>query len=182
MTTAHDALIDAFDRVAETVPQVVDGLSVQDLLHRPRPDANSIGWLIWHLARVEDDHLAGVAAVVEGSGTGTAGAGGTSQVWLADGWARRFGLPYPEDAIGYGQTSDEVGRFTISDPQLLIGYYAAVHQRTVEILKPLSDNDFDAIVDDSWDPPVTLATRVVSVVNDVTQHIGQAAYVKGLLG
>ena len=36
-------------------------------------------------------------------------------------------------------------------------------------------------VDQSWDPPVTLAVRLVSVVNDITQHAGQAAYAAGII-
>ena len=58
----------------------MDGLSDDDLAWRPDPEANSIAWLVWHLTRIEDDHVAGVA--------------GTTQVWDDDGWADRFGLPF----------------------------------------------------------------------------------------
>jgi len=122
--------------------------------------------LIWHLARVQDDHIAGVA--------------GTEQAWVADGWNDRFGLPFDAGAIGYGQSSDEVGRVQIDDPQLLIDYFDAVHARTLDYVAGLTDADLDRVVDTRWDPPVTLGVRLISVIEDDLQHVGQAAYVKGV--
>ncbi|HEX2704303.1 MAG TPA: DUF664 domain-containing protein [Candidatus Lustribacter sp.] len=162
-----DLLADAFGRVQECVADVVAGLSAEDLAYQPDPAANSIGWLIWHLARVEDDHIAGIA--------------GSEQVWARDGWAGRFALPYPVTTIGYGHSAADVAAFRVVGPGLLAGYYDAVHARTLEVLRGLPDAGFDRIVDERWDPPVTAAVRLVSVVNDVTQHAGQAAYVRGLL-
>ncbi|HET6563461.1 MAG TPA: DinB family protein [Marmoricola sp.] len=167
MTTAKEILQDAFDRVHELVPEAVEGLTAEELLWRPDADANHVAWLVWHLSRVQDDHLAGVGEV--------------EQAWTAQGWATRFGLPYPDDALGYGQSSDEVGAFVLSDPGLLTGYHEAVHAMTSSVLDELSDRDFERIVDERWDPPVTVAVRLVSVVNDISQHAGQAAYLRGLV-
>lgn len=162
-----DLLVDAFDRVAQSVPQVVDDLSPEQLTHQPSADANSVAWLVWHLARVEDDHLTGIA--------------GGEQVWLSQGWEQRFGLPFDAHDIGYGQTVEQV-RAVVVPAELLTGYYAAVHERTVAILRSMDAADLDRVVDRYWDPPVTAGVRLVSVINDVTQHVGQAAYVRGLLG
>ena len=166
MTTATDVLVDAFTRVHDDLPGILDGLAPADLLWRPDADANSIGWLVWHLTRVQDDHLAGVTD--------------RDQVWTADGWADRFALPYDVHAHGWGQSSDEVGAFSVDDAAVLVGYHDAVHHRTLEILASLGDADYARVVDERWDPPVTAAVRLVSVVNDISQHLGQAAYVDGL--
>lgn len=163
---SQEILLDAFGRVHELVPAILSGLTVEDVLWRPDPAANSIGWLIWHLARVEDDHLAGVAD--------------REQVWTARGWAGLFGLPYPERAVGFGQTADDVAAFTVAEPGLLRDYYDDVHAQTVDVVTALTEAGFDAIVDRRWTPPVTAAVRLVSVLNDVTQHVGQAGYVRGL--
>ncbi|TXH39851.1 MAG: DUF664 domain-containing protein [Actinobacteria bacterium] len=167
-------LADGFDRVAGALPSAVDSLEPASILWRPSPAANSIGWLLWHLARVEDDHLTGVAAATGVDVTG-------AQVWLSEGWSDRFGLPYPERSIGYGQTAQEVGAFDVADADLLLGYYAAVHRRTREILASLSEAHLAAVVDERWDPPVTAAVRLVSVLNDITAHYGQVAYLRGLV-
>ena len=165
MTSAQEILRDAFDRVHELVPSAVEGLTTDELLWRPDADANHIAWLVWHLSRVQDDHLAGVGEV--------------EQAWSS--WASRLALPYPDDAIGYGQSSGDVGAFVLADPELLTGYHEAVHELTRSVVDGLSDDDLDRVVDDRWDPPVTAAVRLVSVVNDIGQHVGQAAYVRGLV-
>ena len=166
MATANEVLVDGFDRVKETVHQAVEGLDEDRLAHRPDADANSLAWLVWHLARVQDDHIADVA--------------GSEQLWTVGGWVERFGLPFEVGAIGYGQSSEEVGQVK-AGAELLTAYYDAVHGATVDYLRTLRDDDYPRVVDDRWDPPVTLAVRLVSVLNDTTQHAGQAAYVRGLL-
>lgn len=162
-------LLDAFGRVHEELPQIVDRLSPADLQWRPDPDANSIGWLLWHLSRVQDDHLAALSSALGRP---------REQEWQD--WRGRFALPYGDD-IGYGHTSAQVGEFHLEDPQLLVSYHDAVHAMTTRVLDALSESDYEQIVDDSWDPPVTAAARLVSVVNDTTAHCGQAAYLAGML-
>ena len=167
MTTGADLLVDAFDRVQEAVHEAVSGLSVEELHARLDPDANTIAWLIWHLTRVQDDHVADVAD--------------KEQVWLRDGWAERFDLPLDPTAIGYGHTSDEVAAVRVGDPKLLLDYHDGVHRQTIDYIKGLSDEDYDRIVDHSWDPAVTLGVRLVSVLGDTMMHVGQAQYVRGIL-
>jgi uncharacterized damage-inducible protein DinB len=167
VTTTAELLVDGFSRVQGLVHRVADGLSEDALTARLDADANSIGWLIWHLTRVQDDHVAEVA--------------GREQVWTADGWAARFALPFEDDAIGYGQSSQEVGQVRGVSAELLAGYHDAVHEASVAYLQQLRDDDLDRVVDRSWDPPVTLAVRLMSVISDDLQHVGQAAFVRGVL-
>lgn len=167
MASTRDLLIDAVDRIRDSTGRVVDGLSEVELTFRPTPDANSIAWLVWHLTRVQDDHVADAA--------------GSEQVWTTGGFAGRFGLPFDDEATGYGMSPDEVGAVAGVAAADLVAYHSAVHDRTVAYLGGLTDSDLDRVVDEDWDPPVTLAVRLVSVVSDDLQHVGQAAYVRGLL-
>ncbi|GGU45909.1 mycothiol transferase [Nocardioides albus] len=160
-------LADGFDRTAESLPEIVHGLSTDDLLWRPYDGANSIAWTLWHTARMEDAQIAPLA--------------GADEVWMRDGWVERFALPYEPGAMGYGQSAEEVAAFRLEDPTLLTGYYQAVHRATTELVDGLSEDDLARVIDEGWDPPVTAAVRLVSVVDDAARHIGQAAYVKGLL-
>jgi hypothetical protein len=148
------------------MPDLVAGLTVDDLAWRPDPEANSIAWLVWHLTRIEDDHVADVA--------------GEEQAWTAEGWADRFGLPFAPGEHGYGMTSADVDQVRVSG-DLLAGYYDAVAARTAAFVITLEPDDLDRVVDERWDPPVTLGVRLVSVVNEVNAHLGQAQYVRGLL-
>lgn len=165
-TTAADILRDAFGRVAEELPQLLRDLPAEVVLWRPDPDANSIGWLAWHLTRVQDDHLAGV--------------GQRDQVWTSQGFAERFALPYAVDSHGFGQSSAEVGAFHVSDTELLLAYHHAVHAMTLEVLATLDDTAYRRIVDARFTPPVTATVRLVSVIGDTTAHLGQIGYLKGL--
>ncbi|MGH8980509.1 MAG: mycothiol transferase [Acidimicrobiales bacterium] len=166
MTTASQLLVDGYGRVHEEVLAVLDGLSSAQLAFRVDDTANPIGWLVWHLTRVQDDHLAEAA--------------GVQQRWTEAGWVDRFGLPFEPDATGYGQGRTDVGRVAV-DASLLAGYHEAVYGATTEFLRRLSDADFDRVVDTRWDPPVTLGVRFVSVLSDDLQHVGQAAYVRGII-
>ena len=165
--TARDLLLDGFGRIRDGVPEVVDGLTVEELLWRPDPQANHIAWLVWHLARQQDDQVAHLAD--------------ERSAWLGDGWVERFGLPYARDAHGWSMSSADVGRFTVSDPGLFAGYHAAVHERTVALVEELDAAAYARIIDRSWDPPVTVGVRIVSVLEDAAKHLGQAEYVRGLL-
>jgi len=162
--TSAELLTDAFGRVQETVHEAVDGLSAAQLAARLDDDANSIAWLCWHLARVQDDHVAD--------------AFGVEQVW--PGFVDRFGLPFRPGATGYGHDSRQVALVRVSG-DLLTGYQDAVHAQTVALVSGLIDADLSRVVDERWDPPVTLGVRLVSVISDCLQHAGQAAFVRGIL-
>src|SRR5262249_1141912 len=149
------------------VHQCVDNLGPEELGYRPDGAANSIAWLIWHLTRIQDDHVADVA--------------GTEQVWLADGWADRFDLPLLPTATRSGQGSGGAAAVQVKSGEPLTGYHDAVYRRTLRYLPGLTDQDLDRVVDTSWDPLVTLGVRLISVVSDDLQHVGQAAYLRGLL-
>jgi len=165
--TAHDLLVDGFGRIEEGVPAVVDGLSVDELLWRPDPEANHVAWLVWHLARQQDDQVAHLADA--------------RSAWLEDGWVDRFGLPYAPQVHGWSMSSDDVGAFTVADPGLFAAYQAAVHARTVALLDGLDADRYAEVVDARWDPPVTVGVRIVSVLDDAAKHLGQAEYVRGLV-
>ena len=161
-----DVLVDAFERVRDSVHPAANGLTPEELTYRPGAESNSIAWLVWHLTRIQDDHIAGVD---DGR-----------QLWIADGWAERFGLPFPLSDTGYGHDSEAVG-LVVAESRLLLDYYEAVHQRTLGFVRSLAEDDLDRVVDEHWDPPVTLQVRLVSVIADDLQHAGQAAYVRGIL-
>ena len=165
LAAVRELLRDAFTRQIEHVETLTDGLTDEVALYRPTPNANSIAWLIWHSARQHDVQLADIA--------------GTEQVWLRDGWVDRFGLDLPRDDTGYGHGAQEVGRVRAS-ADLLAGYAHAVHKATLAYLASVTADEVSRIVDERWDPPVTAGVRLVSIIDDSAQHLGQAAYIRGI--
>jgi uncharacterized damage-inducible protein DinB len=164
--TSAELLVDMFERIREDVHGAVRGLTPEQLALRIDDDANSIAWLVWHLTRIQDDHVAAAAHV--------------EQVWTGAGWIERFGLPFEPWATGYAHSSADVAAVTVDSRDLLLDYHDAVHAQTIRFVEGITDADLDRIVDESWDPPVTLGVRLVSVVNDNTEHAGQAAFVRGI--
>ena len=156
-------LTDSFARIRELVVEVTEDLSPGALTYQPDPEANSVGWLLWHLSRVQDDHLAGLA--------------GVDQVWPA--WRQRFALPFDDFATGYGQDPADVAAVRVG-AELLAGYHADVSELTQRYVDGLTTDELERVVDRRWDPPVTVAVRLVSVIGDCLQHLGQAAYLRGL--
>lgn len=163
---SSDFLVNTFATIRDLVDATVEGLDAGTLGYRPDPDANSIGWLVWHLTRVQDDHVAGVA--------------GTQQCYTSAGFAERFALPFDAGDIGYGHSSEEVGKVRVEGPDLLVEYHHTVAGAALAYVATLGDDDLDRIVDRSYDPPVTAGVRLQSVASDCLQHIGQAGYVRGL--
>ena len=164
---SRELLLNAFDNIEGAVRGALDGIDPDLLTARMDPGANTIAWLVWHLTRIQDDHVAEVA--------------GLPQAYVDAGWADRFGLPFAVGATGYGFSSADVAATRITDPGLLLGYHAEVHRWTAAFVSGLSAGDLDRIVDERWDPPVTLGVRLVSVVSDDLQHAGQAAFLRGIL-
>ncbi len=165
MNTA-DVLRDSFQRVRDQLSVVFDGLSEEQLAYRPHEDANSIAWLAWHLTRVHDDHMSEIA--------------GEQQAWVADGWAQRFSMEPDPHNQGTGHGPAEVAAIR-PDSRLLLGYQDAVLAHTFEYLGAITPEELDRVIDTRWDPPVTVGVRIVSVINDSTEHAGQTVYLRGLV-
>lgn len=161
-----DVLVDAFERIRDAVHPAVNGLTALQLGFRIDGESNSVAWLVWHLTRIQDDHVAGLRA--------------GEQAWTAEGWFERFALPLDPSDTGYGHGPDDVAKVT-GEAALLLDYFEAVHEQTVAYLRTLSDANLTEVIDRSWDPPVTIGTRLVSVIADDLQHVGQAAYLRGVI-
>ncbi len=163
----NEVMAEAFGRLPGLVRSVVEGLTPEQLRWSPSPGANPIGWLVWHITRVQDHHVAELL--------------GQEQLWVSGGWAGRFGLAADPSNTGFGHSPAQAAEVRPDSAQVLVDYYDAVAARTGGFLRGLKPDDLDRIVDERWDPPVSLGVRLVSIVNDDTQHVGQAAYVRGLL-
>lgn len=161
----RDMTVDHFERIKQHVAEVTGGLSDAVAFWRPDAKANSVCWLVWHLARVQDSHVADLL--------------GREQVWTAGGWDARCNLPLNNESIGFGHSADDVGQVRLS-AAVLTGYQADVHDMCLGYADTLTADGLTRIVDDNWDPPVTASARLVSLLGDCLQHAGQAAYVRGM--
>lgn len=160
-------LLELYGRIPPLAEAAMERLAPARLVERPAPGTNTIAWLIWHLTRVQDHHLSELMDA--------------PQIWVADGWAASLGLAPDPDNTGYGHSVEEVESVRPDGPDALLGYLHEVDRRTRPFLAAQTPADLERIVDRRWDPPVTMGVRLVSVADDCLQHVGQAAYARGIL-
>lgn len=160
-------LAELYGRIPPLAGRAVAGLDRELLVTSPAEGANTIAWLVWHSARVQDSHIAEID--------------GRPQLWEGAGWAARFGLDPDPSNTGWGHTAEQMSAVRPDGPEVLLEYLAATQARSCALIGGLADDDLDRIVDRRWDPPVSLGVRLVSVADDCLQHVGQAAYVRGVL-
>lgn len=162
---AIEILIDLARRPQHSAEALSDVLTPELVNAHPHHD-NSIAWLLWHAAREIDEQLAELT--------------GEDTVWVSEGYSERFGLNLEPAELGYGHTPEQARAIVVEDPSLLLEHLAAVTDKQVAYLSQLAESDLGNIVDEQWDPPVTLAVRLVSMSSDAAEHVGQAAYIAGM--
>ena len=160
-------LLDLYGRTPPLAREAVEGLDADQLIWAPGPGSNTIGWLLWHTGRVLDSEFAELM--------------GGEQLWTTGDWARHFGLDADPADTGYGHTAEQVAGVRPDGTEPLLAYLEAAHARACGYIEGLGPDDLERIVDRSWDPPVTLGVRLVSLADVLEAVVGQAAYLKGLL-
>ena len=158
-------IIDIYVRISQVLDRALEGLTQDDLNQQPNPDSNSMGWLAWHLTRVQDRAIADLA--------------GEEQLWIKDEWHSRFIRPADPQDVGVGHNSEDLAAFISPDAQTLLAYHHAVLERSKHYINNLSQTDLDRELDHPRYPRVGL--RLLAIISDNLQHAGQVAYVRGLL-
>ena len=165
-------LADGLDRSRERFDRALDGVTLEQANARPAsglaPRIDSLTWLAWHTAREIDLQVSALA--------------GTEPLWTGAGFSARFALPLPDDTEDWRHTPEQAALVRVNDLALLTDYLDAACALAHEYLDGLEAAALDEVVDRSWDPPVTRAARLVSIIDDAAQHSGQAVYARRLLG
>lgn len=162
-------LIETYKRLSKEYEDILDGLTPEDLHKRPAPDANTIGWLLWHTARSLDRTIGDVII--------------GEQLWTRDKWYEKFGRKPDPNETGWGHSFEEAGKFRVPDINMLIDYQRAVVEVSVDYLGRLTEKELDRECPLSTHPGAKMPAdgRIIGNINDCFQHVGQAAYVRGLL-
>ena len=170
--TTLEMLIDVLFRSRERFDRAFDGVTLEQANTRPAPDLapriDSLTWLAWHTAREIDLQISLMA--------------GQEFVWFTGGHRERFALPLPDDTEDWRHTPEQAAQVVVGDLSILFAYLDDAYTLATTYLRSLTPEGLDDIVDESWDPPVTRAVRLASVIDDAAQHSGQAVYTRRLLG
>ena len=172
-TTPWPALLTAsLDRSRERFDRALDGVTIKQANTQPAPQTapriDSLTWLVWHTAREIDLQVSALA--------------GTDALWTSAGFSRRFALPLPDDTEDWRHAPEQAALVRVSDLAVLTDYLDAAYALIRDYLTGLDPASLDEVIDHSWQPPVTRASRLASIIDDAAQHSGQAVYSRRLLG
>ena len=163
--TLNEFIEDAFNVEHEFLMEAVQDLTPEELRWRPGPEANPIGWMLWHMIRVEDMWF---QFFIQRQ----------LEIWERDGWHEKFGLPTRDN--GFGHTPEQVAQFPDLDLAELLRYGEAVRAGTFEYLRGLTPEDFE-VAPREQRPEMSVGAIFRQVVGEVYQHQGHISYLKGLL-
>lgn len=167
--TLNQFIEDSLNREQQLLQEVVSDIIPEELTWRPGPDANPMGWILWHMLRVEDMWAQFFAQR-------------QLELWERDGWHEKFGLPTRD--TGFGHTPEQVAAFPALDLPTLLQYGEAVRAGTLEYLMSLGPEDFRLMPradrPDVWWHSFSVEAMFRQIIGETYQHLGQLAYLKGL--
>ena len=166
MTLARRLLLDLASRPRHAVEAMRGRLTPALLDAHPAGHPNSLAWLLWHTGREIDAQLAHLAHRPE--------------VWTAQGFGERLGLGEAGRAVGYGHSEGEARAIVVTDGEALLDYVTATVSALAAYTGSLPDTALEEATGEDDGGPITRAVRLVSIADDASQHLGQAAYVLGM--
>ncbi len=149
----------------ESLLQEVQDLTPTELAWRAGPKANPIGWMLWHMVRVEDMWIQFFAQK-------------KPELWESQGWHKKFNLPTRD--TGFGHTPEQVATFPVLNLKELLAYSDAVRASTLDYLRNLSPEAF-AVIPREKRPEMSMGSIYRQIIGELYQHLGQIAYLKGLV-
>ncbi|WP_019777148.1 DinB family protein [Streptococcus sobrinus] len=159
--------IDTLERAQERFLETLDQMTVEEANTMPKPLIKSVTWLIWHSSRVLDYQISPLT--------------GLPQLYETAGFKERFNLDLPDDTQDWRHTPQEAAKVVVSDKQVLKDYLQASMERTKAYFAQLDEADLADVIDRNWTPAVTRGVRIVSTVDDIVMHSGQAVYSRRLV-
>ena len=163
----NDFVLDNLDRIKRVLIEAIDSLTYEELTWQPGAEANSIGFILWHLVRCEDTYIQSLILQ-------------QPQVWVSGEWYQKLDLPDDPWDNGNDYTAEQVAGFPVPELKDLLGYAEAVRVRTVACLEEITPDKLDEEIQ----PPKFWGNNLSKLLSymlcELTQHIGQIAYLRGL--
>jgi hypothetical protein len=178
---AKEIIKSGFENVVRTVDRVLEGLTQEELAWHPRPDANSIGLIIFHSFRSEDNAIKRLQ--------------GKPQIWESGKWYLKFNKAVNDGGAHY--TAAQVDTFVVPDLKELLAYAGAVRKETLSYIQGLKPEDFErkvvlppppaqmvmpaGMTARPWPPfdPV-VGLMLMREITHLSQHAGEISYLRGL--
>ncbi|HTY81278.1 MAG TPA: DinB family protein [Dehalococcoidales bacterium] len=167
---AKELIAAGLESVKRTVDRVMDGLTPEEISWHPRPDANSIGLIMFHMARSEDSFVNRMCR-------------GETQLWEKDKWYTKLNKAIDDGGAHY--TAEQVAGFVVPDIKLLISYADAVRKQTLDYVNKIKPAELDKEVimpqmGPVKRPPSNVGKILQMNVTHLAGHAGDISYIRGL--
>jgi hypothetical protein len=163
----HEMLAVGYSGILRTLDYTLKGLTKEDINWQPKPDCNSIGWMVWHPIRFQDMQISEFM--------------GEEQLWIKDGWYKKWGRKADPKESGGGMTPEDLTKFKSPGAATVLAYAKAVVERSQKYFPTLKKADLDKILKGGPHKPYpTVGMMLMIILSDSLQHAGQAGYVRGL--
>tara|TARA_B000000437_G_scaffold211836_1_gene183033 strand:+ start:235 stop:747 length:513 start_codon:yes stop_codon:yes gene_type:complete len=159
------AIKSGLDEYYEILNKSLDTLTQEELIFRPEIHSNSIVFLVWHMAIVEDWLTNEILLNNE-------------KIWIIDKYYEKF--PDLKEKRGYGFSQEELDKFPNMDIEWLINYYDVVRNNTNKLLENITEKDL-YLKYEFKSEEVTGYFILGRLITELSQHLGQVSYIRGML-
>ena len=160
------AIKSGLDEYYEILKRDLDTLTSEELIWKPKMHSNNITFLVWHMGLVEDWLVNVVLS-------------GNEKIWITDKYYEHF--PDLKNKRGFGFSQEELDEFPDMNIEWLINYYDAVRDSTNNLLEKISEKDLSLKYTFRENNKVTGYYIVGRLVTELSQHLGQISYIRGMI-
>ncbi len=172
-------ILAGLDNTKRATDRALEGLTPEEFKWQPRPDANSIGLILYHMARFEDSFI---QFVIQHK----------PQLWESENWCSKLEKEKTDSGSHY--TAEQVANFCVPDLKKLQDYSTAVRKQTIEFIQSLTPEKLDAKVElPPFGPPPQpgqpprrppfepiVGSLLLMTITHLAEHAGEISYIRGL--
>jgi uncharacterized damage-inducible protein DinB len=160
-----ELIVKSLEESRQYVADAIKGLSQDDIAWRPKTHSNSIAFLLWHVARVEDLWINRILL-------------GEKEVYELEGWHKKFNTPAQDSGFGYDVA--KLKSWPVPKLALLKEYAAVVREKTLAYLKSVNEKKLDEPKDFGWSKG-NVGSALSHLITEVAEHSGQIGYLRGIM-
>ncbi len=160
---ATEVMLRSLEQSQGYVDRALTGLTAQEFAWKPSPECNSIAFIVWHTARVEDFM---VNRLIQRG----------KEIYEPEGWREKLGTP--PDA-GYQYTVEKLQAWPVPDMETLRGYARAVREKTIAFIKSANDAKLAEVPRPDRSPD-TIGIILGRITTEIALHAGQVCYLRGV--
>ncbi|MFC1994682.1 DinB family protein [Chloroflexota bacterium] len=145
--------------------KALDGLTQEEAAWSPRAECNSIAFISWHIARVEDFFVNRALQRKD-------------ELYESEGWQEKLGTPPKE--VGYQYTVGQLCAWPVPQLEVLRAYADSVREKTLAFLKHLAPARLSEVPRPDRSPD-SIGVTLGRISTEIALHVGQIAYLRGML-